>query len=287
MAKRKRSVALFEVIHNDKRFANRGGTLPAPSWWNKAGSQAAAKAAPVSRRIMPAAPPVPVAQPIAANPGAVQADAGDSWPAAKARERLAPLYTVPRQWFGKHASLFTPASLGIIGGSLAVVLTMLLLAHWRRSNSVQAILNGPPHPEVLDIASPRSIAKSAAIAQPTLASSTQPPSPAANSNARQLNQGYVMIHLYQTLYSSTNAAAYLNAHDIPCTVEHGIPGIEPRLYAIIGLTPFAHAGTTDYAKYILRIKDAYAKMPGASSSARSFKPQWFKWTAASPQGQAG
>lgn len=293
MAKRKRSVALFEVIHNDKRFANRGGTLPAPSWWQKTKSAAAAKAAPppVTRRIMPAAPPAPILQPIAASSDAVQADAGDSWPAAAPGEKLAPLHSShahPRKWLGNYSALFTPASIAIIGGTVAVVLAMVLLVHWwRRPITTEAILKGPPHPEVLDIAVAKPAAKLPAGAQPTLASATQSPGDKSNPQVRQLNQGYVLIHLYETLHSSTNAAAYLNAHDIPCTVEHGIPGVEPRLYAIVGLTPFPRAGTTEYANYILRIRKAYTEMPGASATARSFKPQWIKWTAPSVHGQPG
>src|SRR5271170_1206321 len=35
MARRKRSVALFEVIQRDKQFGPRGGVLPTPAWWFK------------------------------------------------------------------------------------------------------------------------------------------------------------------------------------------------------------------------------------------------------------
>jgi hypothetical protein len=245
MAKRKHSVALFEVIQKDKRLARQGGALPAPAWWYKGKSAGAPPVIapqpppPLSRRLMPAAKPAP-------------ADIG---------ARAASI-----------SSQLTPTSAIII--SAAVILVVGLAMAWthlpRRASGAQAILQGPAHPEVLDVSGPQSAA-------PAIATTTPPTdsTPVIHPPARLAGTDYVEIHLYDGPKTAASACEYLTEHDVPCTVEHGIPGVAPQFYAVIGLSPFAHSGTPEYVAYIARLKTLLAKLP--TSSPRAFRPRLIKW----------
>jgi hypothetical protein len=251
MAKHKRSVALFEVINKDKRFDRRGGAIPTPSWWYKGKL---------------AAPPPP--SPLPQQPQAMQP------------RQIVPSASLSEAMLGGAGEPpLTRTSAAIIVGAIVVVLAVgILWTRWSHrtaaSPNAAAILHGPAHPDVMDIASPRpapqlppAVNDSAPVA--THAASVQTP-------ARVPNQGYVVIRVYLTQFSATQTRDLLNQHDIPCTIERSVPGVSTQGFAVIGLTPFSTIGTTQYTDYIQQIKTVM--------NSKSVHPYWIKWPAA---GQTG
>jgi hypothetical protein len=247
MAKHKRSVALFEVINKDKRFDRRGGAIPTPSWWYKGKL---------------AAPPPP--SPLPQQPQAMQPR--QIMPSASLSEAMLG---------GSGQPPLTRTSAAIIAGAVVVVLAVgILWTRWPRhaavSPSAAVALHGPAHPEVMDIAAPLpSVAVNDSAPQAAHAASVQTPT-------RVANQGYVVIRVYLTQFSATQTRDLLNQHDIPCTIERSVPGVTTQGFAVIGLTPFATIGTTQYTDYIQQIKTVM--------NSKTVHPYWIKWPAA---GQTG
>jgi hypothetical protein len=250
MAKRKRT-ALFEVIQKDKRQS--GSPLTVPNWWSK--GKAAAPVAPT-----PVEPPPPTARPIA--------------PPARS------IYEILRPYIGDLP--LTGTSLAIITAAVVIALSFTFgWIHWGHraaggSPNATAALNGPSHPEVMDIPVPRTPDRTTAIPinttpqQATPAASTLPPT-------RQPNLSYVCIRLYNSQKSAAATRDLLAQHDIPCTVEHNVPGVQMPLYAVVGLKSFATAGTTDYSDYIAKIKATLV----SGGDTKALSPRLIKWTGAS------
>lgn len=329
MARRKRSLALFEVIQKDKRFERSGSSsavprtqrgLPLPKWWFK-GKLAAPPAGPSmtlpppkalpTRRIMPVAkaveaahPPVPLPAPMLkrepvikpAAPNAIEQTADDSWPVVNQPRDFAPLRTSEPAWFQhwpwleRAMQVLTPTSAAIIlGAATLVALVDLAWTHWPHHTSVQAILQGPAHPEVLAVSTVHPT--SGALDRTIPAGSSAQPSSATPASAtftpnRVVGHQYVLIHYYATARSAKLAETYLNQHDLLCTVEHNIAGVQPQLYAVLGLTPFARIGTPDYLAYVQQIRNLLPKIPGGSPSVKSFAPKLLKWNPAPAAGQS-
>jgi hypothetical protein len=260
MAKRKRSVALFEVIQKDKQFGPRGGVLPTPAWWFKNREQGTAcgetsRSGNREQGKNPAPLPAPIARPVATETGRSLSEA-----------------VMSRSVFSPH---ITGTSAAIIAGAIIVVaglgMAWVHFGHHGAASSPQAILAGPAHPEVLDLVGQRTLAPAAAAPQAEPAASIQSPT-------RQINLNYVRIRLYDTEKGAEQGRDQLLARDIPCTVEHGIPGIAPQLYAVVGLTPFPDSSTPEYAAYVQKIKTIF----GAAKSLKLIK-----WQAAAHESVAG
>jgi hypothetical protein len=261
MAKRKH-VALFEVIQKDKRFNRPGGTLPAPAWFKSK------PAAPVDTP--------PVAKPIIQEPaGVIQQDSTDSWPVASSSEMPAPLDSGPRKKIVHANSPFTPASVGIIcAAAFLVLLVGLTIRHFRHHpGPAETALNGPAHPEVLNVGptiETRAPAPQVPAQQANTASSTEGPT-------RQANMAYVLVRSYANLRTANEICQYLTANGIPCTVEHNLVGVEAHFYTVLGLTPFSSGGTPEYAAYVQRMKQVLASLPGATQITKSIEPRLFRW----------
>lgn len=293
MAKRSRSVALFEVINKDKRFDRRGGVLPTPAWFkssvpNPVATGAKVDPPPIPVAVTAAAVPPPAPKPTA--PTAVPAtpppaseirpDENDSWPVVDTNDGFAPIHNGAAEKRGRQNSPFTKTSVAIIAASALLVVSVgLAYSHWfgRGPNIPDgtAILKGAAHPDVLNLA----------VAKPVEAPIPTPvPAPAATlaadtqSPTRQVGLNYVLIHLYQSRRAAALVCDYLNRHGIPCTVEHDIRGVVTQFYAVVGLTPFAHTGSADYVEYIQKTKLLIGKLSGTTQSVRAFKPRLLKWT---------
>src|SRR5271170_3459125 len=102
MARRKRSVALFEVIQRDKQFGPRGGVLPTPAWWFKNREQVTGNR---EQEKTPAAP-APLVPPTVVRP------------TAPAAGRSLSEAVLSRSVFSPHV---TRTSAAIIAGSVVVV----------------------------------------------------------------------------------------------------------------------------------------------------------------------
>jgi hypothetical protein len=250
MAKRKRT-ALFEVIQKDKRLGRAGGALPMPNWYT------------AGKGLMP---PVPPPQ-MAAQPPVV----------SHARARSGPSFS--EIVLGKARQMpLTRTSVAIIAAAamLALGVTMIWM-HWGFSGgsgtpNATAALNGPAHPEVMDIPVPKTPERSA-IQSGSAAPQQATPAASVQSPVRQVNLSYVCIRLYNSQKSANATRDLLSAHDVACTVEHNIPGVQLPLYAVMGLKPFATAGTAEYSDYIGRIKAILV----AGGDTRGLSPRLVKW----------
>jgi hypothetical protein len=145
-------------------------------------------------------------------------------------DRFAPLRADFARIKRRLYARLTPTSAGIIGATILVLGLGILAARWMRPSGVEAILKGPAHPEVMDVAQARpGSGASTSFAQQTHV--TLPPATAAGAvqtPVRQVSMGYVVIHLYESQRSALRAVDFMTQAHIPCTAEHGIPGIAPQ-----------------------------------------------------------
>jgi hypothetical protein len=109
-------------------------------------------------------------------------------------------------------------------------------------------MQGPAHPAVLDLVGQRTLAPMAQLPAAAI------PAASVEGPSRQVNQNYVRIKLYDSEKTAAQARDLLSQHDIPCTVEHGISGVAPQLFALVGLTPFEDSTTPEYTAYVQKIK---------------------------------
>jgi hypothetical protein len=333
MAKRKGSVALFEVIN---KGSQRGGGLPTPAWMHKG------KLAPaVTRPVMVTTPvrnepnpgktePAPVAKtpraldravdkapkqsktPVQALPtitesgmdqpdadhsapdsAGIHPDAGDSWPVVAQREDFAPIGGGPVRRRGRRPLRLTSTGVAVIGSCVTLVLGMVLITwHFRHHESpAQVALAGPAHPEVLNVAAPRTTAK------PNGPVASNTPSPVKPSSAklaaavqtpqRQAAAYFVVLCRYENQKTADLVSAYLNTSGVNCTVEHGLPGLPAQLYAVVGLMPFSSVTSPEYAAYVSQVRLAVPKIPGGLPNVKTFRPQPVKWAGAARVGVAG
>ncbi|MGA2233126.1 MAG: hypothetical protein ABSH22_19665, partial [Tepidisphaeraceae bacterium] len=194
MAKRKRPVALFEVINKDKRFERHTGALKPPAWWFKGRPAPVVAQTPSAEATSP--PPPATTQPnvkVTAEASGAGQFAGHS---VRHFDRFAPLRADFARLKRRLYARLTPASVGIIGATLVVLGLAVLASRWRRQTDVEAILKGPPHPEVLDVGQARANGGVSSNLSARPASAALPPATAAGAvqaPARQVNMGYVVI----------------------------------------------------------------------------------------------
>jgi hypothetical protein len=255
---------------------------------------AAAKAFPPPRPVAspPATPPVPpVSKPAASPPApvpvmaspllerpliALEPNETDSWPVVDDLDGMGPMDFGPRKQKRDPSPLFTPASGAIIAAAVILVAGIHFgVRHLHRhSVAAQTALNGPPHPEVLDVQPP--VADQAEA--PPSASAPQAQQAAATDNAgRQAGACYVLVHLYVNPKTAEKVCAFLTANGIPCTVETNLHGMGGPYHAVVGLTAFDHAGTPEYTAYIAHVKQTLATLPGATQITKSIRPLLIRW----------
>jgi hypothetical protein len=251
MAKRKRSVALFEVIQKDKRFARSGGALPTPAWMEK------------GKLLQPITQP-----PLHTTPAAP----ASPQPPASALTRNTPSAASFSEAVlgGRSQGPLTYTSIAIIAAAVILVAAAIVwmsIAHRAASGiaEAQALLSGPAHPQVLDVP----VSRPPVRADAPLDAAT-PAAASAQPVARQVNVSYVRIRLYDSQQSAAAARDLLTQHGVPCTVEHGIPGISPPLFAVVGMTAFAATDTPEYTAYIRQIKSIFG-------GSRPLAPRLIKW----------
>jgi len=257
MANRKR-VALFEVINKETKFTRKTDILRTPSWWDKK-SRSAKPAPPVSS---PAQQQPEDSLP--ARPSLLTRLAGAT------RESLTELKNVIVRCLDVVSAHVTPASGGIVLAAVIVVLgTGWIYTHRaHHATTTQLLLQGPTHPEVLEVAAAKPPAANAQLATP--AAAVEPP-------AREVNLYYLLIHLYDTNAAASRVRDYLIAHGIPCTVEQNIPGVDSHFFALVGLTPFGRAGSADYTAYTQDVKNLLVKLLPQGSSTKSIRVRLIKW----------
>jgi hypothetical protein len=286
MARRKRPVALFEVIHKDKRFAPK----PAPPLerHNPSGIGAAlfGAAASASKPQAPAAASVSRAESTPFNGHIARQPLTERiwawW--QKLSTQIDPWLRQLKQQLAPHAPIFA----GVIAASIVIGGVTIARHVTKASNlagaelaSLQQIRQQAPRPGVLEVAvqthpiSPQPDEDAAANAGPsdTLAQSADavlPPAP------RQVNLNYVLVQSYGDERTADEARDFLNKNGIPCTIERGVKNWRKDFYLVVGLQGFARISGPDYAAYRTRIESLSAQF-AAHSSYRGFAPQAVKW----------
>jgi|GEM_PF-1083048 len=291
MAKRKGSIALFEVINRDKGMVRPGGALTTPNWWFKGRAVKAepvsptAVAAPVAKSAARGSLVTPPQSPLPSPQGAHPHGTPPAYPVPPTHRRINLLerwqFALPPRWMKQ----ISPQQYALVAGSLLVVMALAIGAvHWmHRPTGAAAVLAGAAHPEVLNVGASRPQQAGNFAPRPA---ATAIPAAAVQARSRQNNVGYVLIHLYPSQTLADQMCKYFNDHQINCTVEHG-PGLAAQMYAVVGLEPFAKTGTAEYGAYIQQVKSLFVKFPGAVQSAKVFKPQLVKFIPPQSAGQAG
>jgi len=267
MANKKRRAVLFDVIHQDKRFAGKSG----------------------------AAKPIPITTPLVgqkANPFDFNAfkKTRDARFAAR-MELLQHLRSMASRWRPVWANIrakLAPQSPIIAGvlAALVVIASVNTARHFvqrsRGFTSLDDIRLASAHPEVLDVAAIQTAAN-----QPDLNPAAGDPSepadnasqPAADQIAptRQINLNYVLVQAYRDESTATEARDFLTTNGIPCTIERGVKNWRKDFYLVIGLQGFVHISGPDYLAYRARIQSLSPDFAGQAPAYRGFAPQAIKW----------
>lgn len=304
MAKGKRAVALFEVIHSGKGIRS--------------------------------SPPTPVAAPLTtprppAGPSAVRrffgglaATGSRAWTAAMRRLTTPPLSvnTAPEPAepavAGDDAApvdvrldrdrqritfRFTYTSAAIASFAVAVLLGLAYLVGRQGSPELAAddpFLSAPLRADVLEVgrnAPPLpSLGSSggattppanppAAMPQRTSAPPVAAPNPPANASAgpRVIGLNYVVIQSFLDPALANDAAAMLKQAGIDCTVEQGLPNYAGKSYSVVvgtrGFTPAEGESNPDFVRYLAAIREVGRQFAAKTKGkdAREFDPRRYKW----------
>jgi hypothetical protein len=300
MARRKRPVALFEVIHKDKRFALKTPpplerNIPAPkNSPNNADRLGDCGVGPPLPGVAPNAPGSQQSAPIAVNragPARLKSRSGGPPFAERAwtwwrslTAAAAPRFDRLKQRLAPHASIFA----GVVAASIVIGGVMICrrlapssLFAPSGSASLQQIRQLPSHPDVLEVAAqthplaPQPVGDGGANANPPdalaqSAASVLPPAP------RQVNLNYVLVQSYGDENTAREACEFLNKNGIPCTIERGVKNWRRDFYLVIGLQGFARVSGPDYVAYRDRIESLSAQF-ASPHSYKGFAPQAIKW----------
>jgi len=276
MAKEKRSVALFEVIQKDKRFARQSPQRPTP---------AAAQPAPAATGPTPKAPPpVSIPPPQTARPDVI---ARALILLRVARARMQPPIQRLKPRLAQHSSVLLGVMAAItVIGALAIARRAMHPAASapRAAIPAEQTRTQTAHPSVLDVtpatASPSGAGAVVASADAdTLSADTAAARPAAGvlTPTRQINLNYVLIQSYGDEKTATEARDFLNKNGVPCTIERGVKNWRKDFYLVIGLQGFPRASGPDYLAYRSRIEALGAQFAPSPRSYKRFDPVAIKW----------
>jgi hypothetical protein len=270
MANKKRRAVLFDVIHQDKRFAGKSG----------------------------AAKPIPITAPVgqAAEKKGTSFDFGAFKRTRDARfaarmELLQHLRSMASRWRPVWANLRakiapqSPIILGVLA-ALIVIAGVNTARHFvqrsRGFTSLDEVRLAAAHPEVLDVAVIQT-----AVNQPARNATTgDPPEPADDVSqpaadqsvpTRQINLNYVLVQAYRDEATAAEARDFLTTNGVPCTIERGVKNWRKDFYLVIGLQGFVHISAPDYLAYRARIQSLSPEFAGQAPAYRGFVPQAIKW----------
>jgi len=302
MAKGKRAVALFEVIHKDKRFERKN-----------------AEPSPVQAEIAPLPAEIPASKPVAASPELAE-QAVELW-----RKR----HTDPETWkfpkpnfsaakigksIAEQAQKWTARSRDIAGraakiaenarlwvlrqnsvacgavAALVVIGALSTARHFYHASPEakpieQVLRDGPAHPAVLSVSNDTPPAAGDAALSPEMQADVQQadakiaPAPAvanlAQPGERVVNMHYVLMQSYFEEKTADEARDFLIANGIACTIERGVKGWRPDFYQVIGLQGFTRASGEEYLAYRRRIEELGVQF--SKSRYKRFQPEAIKW----------
>jgi hypothetical protein len=280
MAKGKHATALFEVIHQDKRFdrASRRGILPTPKWWFKR-RPASDAATPVAPMAASASSPADVGKPrslhVMTDSSSKQLTLQVSYTSAIISTFTIVVLIVCAYLLGRHAG---PGSRPVIA-----------------SLSTEEMRQLPPQPSVLEIERGNSTRTSLPV-NPTTGAVEATLGPAASRNLRpqtfndpkppatlvvqdskrSIGLNYVIVQSYPDEASADEAKNLLISNGILCTVETNLP-YAPKWHSVVGITGFDKIkNSREYDAYIKSIDDVGKKFAG-NSKFKKFEPKAYKW----------
>jgi hypothetical protein len=313
MAKRKHAAALFEVIHQDKRFGNRHGgsgggagwSWPRAKWWRRDSGgprkQRNERSGPsLLERLFNHLPPLPRI--------GLEAD--------------------PERQEVRFRLSYTAAVVSVFTVVVAVALSFMMGRHGAHpatpalaDRTTEELRAGPAHPQVLDVHAANGVASSgensapmvmASDTVPASAQQQQPPANQKNSSPapqqQQQQQGmrpshwseprgpstlvvgdstrtvgmqYVVIQSYPPKEADSAKAVVdlLNSNGVLCTMETNIPyTVDPKWICVVGIHGFTRIrNSPEYDAYIARIKEVEAQAGGSSKFLKKLDPKPYTW----------
>jgi hypothetical protein len=282
MAKGKRTVALFEVINNDKRLERKAPASKEPA---KGFSRTmAAQAIDLWRRKKadPETLTGPPPSPLPRRKAVVIPRLKAMWEGCNAR--LVTAAETARRWLDRQLG-------ALIGGgtAVAVIGAMLLVRHFSNRTGQnltieQQLHEGPAHPAVLATPDEKPLNGTSALS-PELAAdvvqakadSAAKPDAVASPTTRIVNMHYVLVQSYGDEATAKEARDFLGQNGIPCTIERGVKGWRMDFYQVIGLQGFARPSGEEYAAYRHQIVDLGSKFSRNPRSYKHFDPMAIKW----------
>ena len=282
MAKRK-SAALFEVIHSDRRFPQRHGwSLGASKWFSRRRKAAAAEdAAPAARESSPSTP-------------------WRMWSWRPPFHKLGLQLDPDRQTVAFQMSYTTAL---VTGFALLVVLALaFVIGKHSASRALPALAdvttedlrNGPIHTEVLDVGTggpqvamasgpaptPLGNARPGGqTARPASWTEPKPPTTYRETNGVRTNGlYYVVVQSYppDERQLAEEAMQLLNKNGVPCSVETKT-AFAPRWFSVVGYNGYASVkNNPDYDHYVSTIQEIGERF-GQGVKFKKFQPMAFKW----------
>jgi hypothetical protein len=264
MAKRK-STALFEVIHSSQR-ASSSGALSTPRWWFK------------SKARRDSAPPAP------------------AMPREPLSSRSAMHFSFDRD--RQEITLQLRYTTAIVGAFALLVVIGLAYVVGRRmaggpspayaAATSDSLMRQPTDPSAMDI-SPRPVVPVAARGPgltPPVAPAPTPgnPAPPAPNNGVEVNPqrsiglNYIIVQSYPNEKIADDARDFLINAGIPCTVEKGPKdwASDPSWCSVITIAGYAHIHSPEYetaARDITELGEKFA----ANAKFKRFDPHAYKW----------
>ncbi len=291
MAKGKRAVALFEVIHQDKRFGLKSAETPP-----KASASFSAKMAEEAADLWKKKNSDPETwtfpkEKIGKSIGDFGAGVKSAWQGGFAK--CSGAMRGGMAWLARIHGVATGAmAAGIVIGG--VVLGRHYMAPRLNAGSVEAAIEaGPVHPDVLAV-TPRSMqlpqetysgqtpsGGTSPELQEDVAQASQTASETEGANLAQpgervVNMHYVLMQSYFDEKTAEEARDFLNQHGIACTIERGVKGWRPDFYQVIGLQGFTRASGEAYLAYRQQVEQLGEEFSPHSKYKR-FAPEAIKW----------
>jgi len=288
MAKGKSAVALFEVIHKDKRFDRKPPEV-AQKPPVQASPELAAQAVDLWRKKNSdpetwTDSPVKIRQPLSVRISSQIAAFKAGYQSGIARS--AKTAEAAKAWVVRQDSVTCGAAVAII-----VIGALAMARHWynpvgRPIPIEQTLRDGPAHPSVLTVPVTEAPAsQNQDSLSPEMQADVQQaddktaPSPTAANlaqpGARVVNMHYVLMQSYFEEKTADEARDYLIKNGIPCTIERGVKGWRADFYQVIGLQGFARPSGAEYLAYRDRIVDLGKNF--SKSKYKRFQPEAIKW----------
>jgi hypothetical protein len=293
MAKGKSAVALFEVIHKDKRFDRKTPEAaqkpPVEGSPVEASPVLAAQAVDLWRKRNSdpetwTNSPVKIRQPLSVRISGQIAAFKAGYQSGISRS--AKTAEAARAWIVRQNSVAFGAAAAIV-----VIGTLALARHWHNPAGQaipieQVLRDGPAHPTVLAVTATNAPAsQNLDSLSPEMQADVQQaddktaPSPTtanlAQPGARIVNMHYVLMQSYFEEKTADEARDYLIKNGIACTIERGVKGWRADFYQVIGLQGFARPSGAEYVAYRDHIVDLGKTF--SKSKYKRFQPEAIKW----------